>query len=447
MRADLVRCAVIDAQRERAAADIKAKRLPGKGLLKDALAKIPGEEEAVAAHCCHSGEEPGLGHTQILRLVNHGEVVGASTALAESIRQTAEDVRPCHNAAFPQPSADALKDGPQGFALLAANPGLPPEARHVAVILPRPKLPGVHDVVPLSDQELGREPVSFDFSCCFRDQRLDQCSRCDLRLPKPLGIKVIPNCRDRLHDNPRRNQGLIAHEAGQLAAQGIRQRLGERRQQDLGRRIGAGKMDRTMQRHDGFSCPGRTRNPGRTGEGSLDKVSLGRMQKDRPLVPRIVERLLQFFCVGQNAEAALGVRVSKRIGFDRSRFGRLRFLAHSQFQQSFLRLLRQVLDDVEQCVLGDRPDVIHPFLGHAKGHQFELAQIVEKADRGLCDRRRCSGHLFGLENFHLFNPLAHLDKLHGARGRVAFNLAAFGPFVGVVVVVDIDQQDASPNYS
>ena len=197
-----------------------------------------------------------------------------------------------------------------------------------------------------------------------------------------------------------------------------------------------------MQRHDGFSCPGRTRNPGRTGEGSLDKVSLGRMQKDRPLVPRIVERLLQFFCVGQNAEAALGVRVSKRIGFDRSRFGRLRFLAHSQFQQSFLRLLRQVLDDVEQCVLGGRPDVIHPFLGHAKGHQFELAQIVEKADRGLCDRRRCSGHLFGLEDFHLFNPLAHLDKLHGARGRVAFNLAAFGPFVGVVVVIDIDQQDA-----
>lgn len=77
------------------------------------------------------------------------------------------------------------------------------------------------------------------------------------------------------------------------------------------------------------------------------------MQEDRPLVPRIVERLLQFFGIGQDAEAALGVRVSKRIGLDRSRFGRLWFLAHSQFQQSFLRLLGQVLDDVEQGVLGE----------------------------------------------------------------------------------------------
>lgn len=49
---------------------------------------------------------------------------------------------------------------------------------------------------------------------------------------------------------------------------------------------------------------------------------------------------------------------------------------------------------------------------------------------------------FGLEDFHLFNPLAHLDKLHGTRGRVAFDLAAFGLFVCVVMVVDIGQQNA-----
>jgi hypothetical protein len=112
MCADLVRCAVIDAQRERAVADIEAERLPGEWLLKDALAKIPGEEKAVAAPCCHGGEEPRLGHTQILRLVDHDEVVGACAALAETIRQTAEDIRPRHSAAFPQPSADAFKDGP-----------------------------------------------------------------------------------------------------------------------------------------------------------------------------------------------------------------------------------------------------------------------------------------------------------------------------------------------
>ena len=65
-----------------------------KRLLKDVLAKISGEEETVASPCCHGGEEPRLRHTQVLRLVDHGEVVGR-LRLAETVRPTAENVRPC----------------------------------------------------------------------------------------------------------------------------------------------------------------------------------------------------------------------------------------------------------------------------------------------------------------------------------------------------------------
>ena len=46
---DLVRGAVVDAQRARAAADVDAERLPGERLLEDALAEVAGEEQARSA--------------------------------------------------------------------------------------------------------------------------------------------------------------------------------------------------------------------------------------------------------------------------------------------------------------------------------------------------------------------------------------------------------------
>ena len=227
MCADLVRRAVVDAQRERAAADIEAQRLPGEGLLKDALAKITGEEEAIAAPRSQGGEEPCLSHAKILRLIDHCKIVRPSATLGESIRQPTEDIRPRHSAAVSQPRTDTFEDGPKGLALLAADPGFSPEARHVAVILPRPKLPSVHDVVPFSDQELRREPVPLDLGRCLIDQRLDQRAWGDLGLSETLGMKVIPYGRDRPDDDPCRNRGLVAREAGQFGSEGIRQRFRE----------------------------------------------------------------------------------------------------------------------------------------------------------------------------------------------------------------------------
>ena len=81
MGANLMGRSVVDAQGERAAADIKAKRLPREGLLKDALAKITGEEEAIAAPRSQGGEEPCLSHAKILRLIDHCKIVRPSATL------------------------------------------------------------------------------------------------------------------------------------------------------------------------------------------------------------------------------------------------------------------------------------------------------------------------------------------------------------------------------
>jgi hypothetical protein len=92
MGADLVRRPVIDAQCERAAADIKAKCFPGEWLLKNALAKIASEEEPVAPPSCQRREEPGLGNSQILRLVDYAKVVGPGAFLGETFCKPTEDV-------------------------------------------------------------------------------------------------------------------------------------------------------------------------------------------------------------------------------------------------------------------------------------------------------------------------------------------------------------------
>ena len=66
-----------------------------------------------------------------------------------------------------------------------------------------------------------------------------------------------------------------------------------------------------------------------------------------------------------------GVRLGRR---------RLRwfdFLADCQFQQRFLRFLREVRDDVEQRVLGRLTHVVDPVFRHAERHQLVFAQIIE----------------------------------------------------------------------
>src|SRR5437868_3008594 len=113
------------------------------------------------------------------------------------------------------------------------------------------------------------------------------------------------------------------------------------------------------------------------------------------------------------------------IGFDRSWRQRLRLFSDSKFQQRFLRLLREVRNNIEQRVLCGRTNVVDPFLGHAECHQFEFSKIIEQLRTWLCGTRRLNrlGHALRLEYLDLFDALANFNELHRASCRMAFDLA------------------------
>ncbi len=96
---DLVGGAVIDMQRARAAADIDAERLPGKGLLEDALAQVAGEEQAVGALAAQRGEKAQLRDADILRFIDHDVFEGRMLPLPDSparrLNMPARVMAPC----------------------------------------------------------------------------------------------------------------------------------------------------------------------------------------------------------------------------------------------------------------------------------------------------------------------------------------------------------------
>ncbi len=126
-------------------------------------------------------------------------------------------------------------------------------------------------------------------------------------------------------------------------------------------------------------------------------------------------------------------------GVGRGRLGHGRLFAHGQAQQRLLRFLRQMRQQVEQRGLGGLAHVVHPFLGHAEAHEFQLAQpgkqLWPRGGLGRGTWRSCGG-LRG----KLLDPFPHLHQLHGAGCRVALDLAALGPAIGLVVMVHIGQQ-------
>src|SRR5579871_5275451 len=72
--------------------------------------------------------------------------------------------------------------------------------------------------------------------------------------------------------------------------------------------------DRPMQSNDGLARARRARHPRRTTIVALNQSALGWMKENRPFIPGVAERALQFLCVGHHAEAALCVGMRERIG-------------------------------------------------------------------------------------------------------------------------------------
>jgi len=97
-----------------------------------------------------------------------------------------------------------------------------------------------------------------------------------------------------------------------------------------------------------------------------------------------------------------------------------------------------VVEDSEQCVLGGGEDIVRPFLGDAVAQQRVARDTIKEEQRFARDGR---GSVDVIRNRDLAHRLADFDELSGAGGGVCLELAAFGPGVGLVVMVDVAEEE------
>src|SRR5258707_6367877 len=89
-----MRGSVVDAQCGRAAANIDAEGFPRERLLIDALAEVTCEEEAVPLIGAEGCKEPKLGNSDILTLIDDGEIERWALVRDDFRGDAAEDVSP-----------------------------------------------------------------------------------------------------------------------------------------------------------------------------------------------------------------------------------------------------------------------------------------------------------------------------------------------------------------
>jgi hypothetical protein len=115
-----------------------------------------------------------------------------------------------------------------------------------------------------------------------------------------------------------------------------------------------------------------------------------------------------------------------------------RCAAGRQFKQGLGRLGRRVIGQLEQRILVGRADVGQPFCGHPVPEQLVVADVGEERP---CRLQRQLGLPMDRPP-QLLHRLANLHQLRGARLRMGFQLAALGPGVGSVVMIDVAKQQA-----
>ena len=145
----------------------------------------------------------------------------------------------------------------------------------------------------------------------------------------------------------------------------------------------------------------------------------------------------------QHAEAALGVGVLKGVIVGQGRFGCPWRPTNRQLQQRLGSLLGQVCGHRKDAVLVGLAHVAQPLDGHAVAEELRVGDAGEEARLGRHTRRRRVGRRLLADGLH---QLAHLDELGRARGRVPLNLAPQRPGVGVVVMIDVAQQQAGVGF-
>ena len=132
--------------------------------------------------------------------------------------------------------------------------------------------------------------------------------------PDSGGEESAPNASHRVHFQPLRDLRFVADQAHEARLQGGRQRFRERRQQYAALRMGAGEVHCPMEGHDRLAGAGRPGNARGAVVPPLDHLPLGRMEEDRPLLPRVFQRAGERLHVPHHPEATLGVRMREGIG-------------------------------------------------------------------------------------------------------------------------------------
>src|SRR5437870_1876980 len=129
----------------------------------------------------------------------------------------------------------------------------------------------------------------------------------------------------------------------ELRSQGVRKCIRESCEQYARLPVVPREMHSPVQSDDRLTRARRTRDPRRAVEIALDQLSLRRMEKDRPFVPRIVQRSCQLLDVGHHTEATLHVRMLERVVDLSGRLSHFWLAAGSQFQQRFSGLCGQMI--------------------------------------------------------------------------------------------------------
>lgn len=136
-------------------------------------------------------------------------------------------------------------------------------------------------------------------------------------------------------------------------------------------------MGGAMQRDDRLAGARGTGHPRRARVVALDPFALRGVQEDRPLIPGIVQRLLERLDIRHQAEASLRIRVSERIGA-RRRLTNHRPAAGCQLKQCFGSFGGQMAGEIQQALLIDVTDGIQPVRWHAIAEQFLVRAAGEE---------------------------------------------------------------------
>ena len=128
---------------------IHAQGYPRERLLEDALTEVASEEKRIGPMLAEPREEPEMGHAEILRLINHGEVKCWMSAFRNGCRQLREHRCPRDHVPRREVRSDLLEQRPKDGALSLWKSCFSAEAHDISIHLPGIHLPRINDLLPL----------------------------------------------------------------------------------------------------------------------------------------------------------------------------------------------------------------------------------------------------------------------------------------------------------